>query len=421
MKKTVFFTISLGSGGAERVISTLLNELAKTSRCYLILIHNKIDYALDERVCVIDLGAALQNTGLMRYLRPLWLTYKLARIIKKNGFKQINSFLERPNFINIAASFFTGHKAIISQRTMPSSQHAKGLQGRINKALIQLAYPRAAVCIANSKTVARELEKSFGLQNVVTLANLFNESKIRQMAGEDPKPDLRQDLGLDLSLDLAQDPAPKPVQDLAQSPAQDPAPNPPSFVFASVGRLDAGKNHAMIIDALKGLNAALLIIGSGELESALRAQIAALGLAGRVRLLGARANPFAYVARADCFVFGSNYEGFPNVIVEALICGAPIISTDCPGGVREILAPGTDPDFHIKNGIELATHGILTPVGDAKALQAAMRLMMQDGSLRAKYAARSQKGASRYFLRALLPRYADLCSFEDPSADPTRA
>ncbi|MGP1560842.1 MAG: glycosyltransferase [Helicobacteraceae bacterium] len=402
MKKTVFFTISLGSGGAERVISTLLNELAKTSRCYLILIHNKIDYALDERVCVIDLGAALQSTGLMRYLRPLWLTYKLTRIIKKEGFKQINSFLERPNFINIAASFFTGHRAIISQRTMPSSQHAKGLQGRINKALIWLAYPRAAVCIANSKTVASELERSFGLKNVVTLPNLFNEAWIRQMAGEDLSQDPPQDLGKDL------------MQDLAQDPKQ-----APRFVFVSVGRLDAGKNHAMIIDAIKDLNAALLIIGSGELQGALREQIKALGLAGRVLLLGARANPFAYIARADCFVFGSNYEGFPNVIVEALICGAPVISTDCPGGVREILAPGTDPDFHIKNGIELATHGILTPVGDAKALQAAMRLMMQDDVLRAKYAARSQKGASRYFLRALLPRYADLCNFEDPSTDPT--
>ena len=84
-------------------------------------------------------------------------------------------------------------------------------------------------------------------------------------------------------------------------------------------------------------NAQLLIIGEGELRPTLERQIKTLDLQDSVFLLGTKSNPYAYLAKSDAFVFSSNHEGFPNVILEALACGLAIVSTDCQSGPREIL------------------------------------------------------------------------------------
>ncbi|WP_319016516.1 glycosyltransferase [Aliarcobacter butzleri] len=91
-------------------------------------------------------------------------------------------------------------------------------------------------------------------------------------------------------------------------------------------------------------------------------------------------NPFSYISKADCFVFASNHEGFPNVLIEA--CELPIISTDCQSGPREILAPNSDISFQLENNIELAEYGILTPIKNVDKLQEVMNLMINDESLR---------------------------------------
>ena len=113
-------------------------------------------------------------------------------------------------------------------------------------------------------------------------------------------------------------------------------------LFVMSGRLSPEKAQMRALTALaqlrrQGQEARLILLGSGPLEGALRAGIARLGLGGQVTLAGHVENPFPVLARADCFVLSSDYEGQPMVLLEALTLGLPIIATDIPGA-RSVLA-----------------------------------------------------------------------------------
>lgn len=132
--------------------------------------------------------------------------------------------------------------------------------------------------------------------------------------------------------------------------------------LVTVGTLKAVKDHATLLRALvrvrQAHDARLLILGEGSERPGLEALVVELGLAGAVQMPGFRPDPHGYVAHADAFVLSSLNEGFGNVLVEAMACGTPVVSTDCPTGPGEILEGGR--------------YGALTTVGDANALAAAI-------------------------------------------------
>jgi glycosyltransferase involved in cell wall biosynthesis len=130
----------------------------------------------------------------------------------------------------------------------------------------------------------------------------------------------------------------------------------------SVGKLKAVKDHATLLRAVaalpRSLNAKLTILGEGPLRPELEAIVRELDLADRVSLPGFALDPYPWMRTADVFVLSSKTEGFGNVIVEALECGLPVVSTDCQSGPAEILEGGR--------------YGCLVPVGDAAALARAI-------------------------------------------------
>ena len=141
---------------------------------------------------------------------------------------------------------------------------------------------------------------------------------------------------------------------------------PPGARILSVGSFKAVKNHTLLLRAFARLaqrpGARLMFLGAGAGESDLRALTAELGIADKVIFAGFHADPTQFYRTADLFVLSSDYEGFGNVIVEALASGTPVVSTDCPSGPSEILQGGR--------------YGALVPVGDANALAEAIEVAL---------------------------------------------
>lgn len=133
-------------------------------------------------------------------------------------------------------------------------------------------------------------------------------------------------------------------------------------VLLGVGRLGPQKNFALLIRSFAKLRrhreARLVLLGDGSRRSELETLTCELNVQEKVEFLGFERNPYKYMANASLFVLSSKFEGFGIVIVEALACGCPVVSTDCPSGPREILDDGK--------------WGRLVPMGDEAALAEAM-------------------------------------------------
>ena len=134
----------------------------------------------------------------------------------------------------------------------------------------------------------------------------------------------------------------------------------------TVGRLSLQKDHFTLIKAFSMLpteiNAKLVVLGEGPLRAELEALVAQLGIESRVSFPGFATDPYPWFRSADLFVLSSRWEGFGNVIVEAIECGVAVVSTNCPSGPAEILEDGR--------------YGRLVPVQDPAAMAAAMLISL---------------------------------------------
>ncbi len=155
-------------------------------------------------------------------------------------------------------------------------------------------------------------------------------------------------------------PVPPPLS--SGDPPALPWPDLPGKRILAVGRLKAQKNHALLIDAFARVatkrDVVLAIVGTGELEVDLRFKVNQLGLSDRILIPGFCATPADWYAGADLFVLSSDYEGFGNVLVEAMHHGLPVVSTDCPHGPSEVLGDGV--------------FGLLVEPGNAAMLESAI-------------------------------------------------
>ena len=168
-------------------------------------------------------------------------------------------------------------------------------------------------------------------------------------------------------------------------------------VVLGVGRLDYQKDFATLLRAFDRVRATrpcrLLILGDGPLRAELEAVRAESAYAGDIDLPGFVGRPFSYMAHCDAFVLPSRYEGLPNVLIEALACGAPVVATDCPSGPREVLSSGE--------------YGRLVPVGDVEAMATAIEATLDDPIDRTRSMARGCEftlaNSTALYVKALYP------------------
>jgi N-acetylgalactosamine-N,N'-diacetylbacillosaminyl-diphospho-undecaprenol 4-alpha-N-acetylgalactosaminyltransferase len=380
MKKAVFFINSLAGGGAERVVSTLINNLVNKYDCYIILLENTISYDIDNRIKVIHLNSG-SNSGFIKFISLFFLAFKLSKIIKQYQFNMVISFLARANYINILSNTFTKHKVIISERIAPSSMYAdNSLTAKINKFLISNLYNKADSIISVSQAIKHDLINTFNIsimQNVIY--NPCNLSNIETLSTQ--------------KLD-------KDIQEKS---------------IITVGSLCTRKNHSLLLNSFANISDKdykLYILGIGEELDNLKNLTQELHIENRVVFLGFDANPYKYLAKCDIFVLTSNSEGFPNVLVEALSCGLPVIATDCLSGPREIIAPNTDYTKQLQDDIELAEYGILTPIYHIEQLTRTINVMISDEELKKNYKDKAKSRANDFNIDEIITQYEQVICAE---------
>jgi glycosyltransferase involved in cell wall biosynthesis len=333
---------SLFRGGAEKQAAALSRRLPHDA---FILLEREVNFSPESPRLEFLSAHTSRTSSFIKTLAIPSYAKKLARLAFKGDV--VLSFMERANLVNILAARAAGHRAVISERICPSMEFS-GLRGLLMRPLIKRLYPEAGLVIANSKGVKKDLEDNFGLrpEKVKVIYNGCDTEGVRKLAAE---------------------PLEGGWQELFKSP-----------VLITSGRLAPAKGHRHLLRIFSLLKKSrpglkLVILGEGGLKAGLLALASGLELAvfdadkgpfqsgpRDVYFPGFVENPYKFIARANVFIFPSLWEGMPNALIEAMACGTPVVSADCPGGPREILAPDTPFDAGT-TAPEYAPYGLLLP------------------------------------------------------------
>jgi glycosyltransferase involved in cell wall biosynthesis len=361
-RRICFVLPSLDGGGAERAAVQILNAL--DSRAWdraLYLFERRGPYLAD-----VDQSVRVSSgdAGASRATR--WSAFR--RYVRDTRPDLVVCFLTFVSALSAARAARTGARVVFNQQTPVSAFLAdadyawrRPWRRRVFSLVTRIGYGLADAIVATSAGVADDLVATFGVRRdrIRVVHNPVDLDAVRAAAAE--------------PLDCA----------AAERWSR------PSLVAA--GRLAEAKNYPLLIDAMallrRAVPARLFILGAGDLEPQLRDRIAQLGLADAIALCGFQRNPWKYIARADVFVLTSRYEGFGNVLVEAMACGVPVVATTSPG-TREIVSSGDD--------------GLLVDEHDARSVAAALQRVLTDDGLRRRLA----EGASRTAQRFALPTIA---------------
>jgi glycosyltransferase involved in cell wall biosynthesis len=348
-----------GGGGAERVMLNLATWLSGRGHRVDLVMGRAQGHFLDRipsGVGVFDLGAHIAARALPSLVRlpstlPHWKTLlwpgaprvigAIPALVHYLRRERPDAMLSALNYTNIAALLArraagTGTRTVVSVHNHLSTAvaNASSPSLRAVPVLAGALFPEADGIVAVSQGVAADL---------ATTAHI-EPGRITTIYNPVVTPELTR---------LAEEPAGHPW--LAEG--GDPVP-----VVLAAGKLKPQKDFPTLLRAFAQLldkrEARLIILGEGPDLESLRALAASLGIEGRVDFPGFVDNPFALMRRASVFALSSAWEGFGMVLVEAMACGCPVVSTDCESGPREILGNGR--------------HGALVPVGDAPSLAAAL-------------------------------------------------
>lgn len=322
---------NLKGGGAERVMMALADGFALGGdQVDLVLLQDQGQLAEEVPSTINRIG--LQAPGRLRAVPKLANYLRTAR---PDGFiSAMASF----NCLAILARQLAGvpTRLAVTEHSTLSHEVARNWYRRVLPPVMERLYPRADAVVAVSQGVADDLAHQIRMprSQVEVIYNVVVTDQL-----------------------LARAEAP-----LAHPWFEEDAPP----VILGVGRLVPQKDFGTLIRAFnrvrERLDARLMILGDGEDRVALEALVADLGLVGQVRLEGFVSDPMPYFARSRLFVLSSRWEGFGNVLVEAMAAGLRVVSTDCPNGPREVLD---------------GTGNALVPVGDVGALAEAVVDMLE--------------------------------------------
>ncbi|HEY2115420.1 MAG TPA: glycosyltransferase family 4 protein [Candidatus Angelobacter sp.] len=355
MKLTLIIS-SLEQGGAERILSLLASAWAKRGTEVTLITFDDsegVAYSLDPAIILKSLG--VPNSAAGSFFRALGCNgqriRRLRRVVRQSRPDAVISFLDFPNIITLLATRGLGIPVIVSERANPEYVELKPVW----KILRRLLYPLSAALVCQTSAMITLLQRNIQVQgyaipNPVVLPASFSSGTPRPAKAE-------------------------------------------SRTVIAMGRLVPQKGFDMLLEAFSRVAGkhpewSLNVLGKGPLKAQLEAQAESLGLKTRVNFAGAVSDPIPVLRDADLFVFPSRFEGFGNALAEAMACGLPVISFDCPAGPSDMILDGVN--------------GVLVPPEDVSAFADAMDDLMSQPAERARLGGRASEVLERFSLDRIL-------------------
>lgn len=363
-RKVCFVLPSLAGGGAERAAVQILNALGGDWDRSMYLFKREGPYLAELSTEVaLTAGQSQSRVGRWRELR---------QYIAATNPDVVVSFLSYFTVLSAVRAALTRARVVFHQQTPMTAflddadyQWRHAWRKRVFQSVTRLGYSAADLIITSSRGVADDLTAAFGVDpsHIRVVGNPVDVAAVTAAAAEPLSPE-----------DEARWVRP---------------------VIVAAGRLADAKNYPLLIDAFARLRATvpatLFVLGQGERGDALRRLAQERGVDDAIVWCGFQGNPWRFMARADVFALSSRYEGFGNVLVEAMACGTPVVATRS-AGTEDIVRHGVD-------GLLVADH---TPASMADAL----RRVITDGPGRESMASAARRSAARFTLPVVAGRYS---------------
>lgn len=350
---------SLENGGAERVVANLANHWASLGwQVTVVTVAPRTQdfYALDAAVRRISLNLTGQRRNVLAgFWRTARRAHALRRVLRALRPDVALSAMHTCNVIlALAARGLPGLRAIGSEHNFPP----KAPMGVIWETLRRHAYGHLTAVVALTHECAGWLAQHSHARAIPVIPN----------------------------------PVGWPLP--CNAPRIDPAAacRPGRRILLGVGRLSIEKNFSALVELFSRLAPGhpewdLVILGDGPLRGALSAQVSGAGMDTRIFLPGSVGNMGEWYAQAALYAMSSDFEGFPNTLVEAMAYGLPAVSFDCDTGPRDIIRHAID--------------GYLIAPGDMPAMEAALGRLMQDPQLRNDFAVRAIEARERFSMKKI--------------------
>ncbi len=360
----VLVTNDLGSGGTERVLTTLANAWSGKGRKVTVITLSDLQtdfYSLETSIRRIAIGMAQRSkTRLSGFFNSTKRLFFLRCIFKEAGASVVISFLPVPNILTILATFGLNASTVICERNDPSLQVLKFPWNSLRR----LFYRYADTVTANSHGAVNTLKK------YVPEKKLFF--------------------------------VPNP---LTVSPSND-AIKKTGPLILTVGSLTPQKAHDILLYAFARIvkikpEWRLAIVGDGHLKNKLKTMARQLGIADHVDWHGQVGDPFPYYRAADIFVLPSRFEGMPNVLLEAMSCGLPVIVSDASPGPLEYVVHETS--------------GLVVPANNVEALSAAIQRLITDKELRSRLGRKAIACLADCEISKVLKKWENVLSLDNKS------
>lgn len=334
-KKKISFVIgTLTSGGAERVVSTLANQLSEKYEMHIIVLINYCDpfYYLNNKVKIFYCKDKIaRSANMFQAISANFKLYKsISSYLKKEKIDLVIGFITSANILALLAAKMNKIPCIISERNYPKKSNTQ-IQWRV---LRKLLYKKANYLVVQTDDIKKQFEHIIEKEKIVILSNPIAPELTKARNSNYKKEN----------------------------------------IILNVGSLTNQKAQDVLINAFSNIdkpNWKLIIVGKGNKRTEYEALIKSLNLQSKILLLGQTKDIANYYNKSKIFAFTSKFEGSPNALIEAMHFGLPCISTDCPTGPSELIT-----DKH---------SGYLIPVGDQKQLEIRLTTLMNDEELREKF------------------------------------